>query len=347
MIDLQYRAPRDANGHFADRLIPGEPPDLKAGLLADFDKATCPAGKLAEIEIPPRAPIVGNWLMEGDLGFIYGVRGLGKTWLAMLLGRRIAEGVTIGDWTVHQPRKVLYVDGEMPFDGIRERDAALSSTAEAGISYLQHEALFHATGRVLNLTNLLAQAALLEKCQREKIEVLFLDNLSCLFSGIKENDADAWEQVLPWLLDLRRNRIAVVFIAHAGRNGAMRGTSRREDAAFWIIELTEAKDVGVVQTGAKFVARFVKNRNATEAECPPLEWHFVRRENEARAHVSWKKLSTPDIFRQCLEDGLTTATDIAEEMRLSKGQVSKMATAAIRAGWLTKDGREYKLTGQA
>jgi hypothetical protein len=223
----------------------------------------------------------------------------------------------------------------------------LSSTPEANISYLQHEALFHTTGRVLNLTSPVAQAALLEKCQREKIEVLFLDNLSCLFTGIKENDADAWEQVLPWLLDLRRNRIAVVFIAHAGRNGFMRGTSRREDAAFWILQLAAAQDAGEIQTGARFVARFTKNRNATEAECPPLEWFFELRNNEARAHVSWKKLSTPQIFRQCLEDGLNTATDIAEEMGISKGQVSKMAMKAIQAGWLIKDGREYKLTGQA
>ena len=325
-----------------------ELPDLKAELLAAFDAATCPADKLAELKIPPREPIVGSWLKEGDLGFIFGARGLGKTWLAMLLARRIAEGVTIGNWTVHKPRKVLYVDGEMPLDGICERDAALSSTAEANIFYLQHEALFHSTGRVLNLTNPLAQAALLEKCLREKIEVLILDNLSCLFSGIAENDADAWEQVLPWLLDLRRNRIAVVFIAHAGRSGVtMRGTSRREDAAFWIIQLAAAQDAGEVQTGAKFVARFVKNRNATETECPPLEWYFEKREGEARAHISWKKLSTPDIFRQLVEAGLNTATDIAEEIGLSKGQVSKMATAAIRAGWLTKDGREYKLTGQA
>ena len=63
--------------------------------------------------------------------------------------------------------------------------------------YLQHEALFHLTGKVLNLTNPTAQAVILEKCQRNGIEILFLDNLSCLFSGIKENDADAWERVLP------------------------------------------------------------------------------------------------------------------------------------------------------
>ncbi len=116
----------------------------------------------------------------------------------------------------------------------------------------------------------MVQDALLEKCQQDKIEVLILDNLSCLFSGIKENDADAWEQVLPWLLRLApKLEIAVVFIAHAGRNGLMRGTSRREGRGFWIIQLTAAKDEGEIQNGAKFVARFVKNRNATETDCLP------------------------------------------------------------------------------
>ena len=149
----------------------------------------------------PREPIVGGWFKQGDLGFIYGARGLGKTWLAMLLARKCVEGGSVADWNVHKPRGVLYVDGEMPLDGIRERDAALSTVAANGMFYLQHEALFHLTGQVLNLTNPTAQAAILEKCQRDGIEILFLDNLSCLFSGIKENDADAWERVLPWLLD--------------------------------------------------------------------------------------------------------------------------------------------------
>ena len=62
------------------------------------------------------------------------------------------------------------------------------------------------------------------------VKVLFAeDNLSCLFSGVKENDADASESVLQWLLTLRRHRIAVEFVHHSGRNKeTMRGTSRRE-----------------------------------------------------------------------------------------------------------------------
>ena len=77
------------------------------------------------------------------------------------------------------------------------------------------------------------------KMLKDGDKVVFLDNLSCLFSGVKENDADAWEVVLPWFLTLRRHRISVVVVHHSGRNKEMRGTSRREDAAFWVIRLDE------------------------------------------------------------------------------------------------------------
>jgi hypothetical protein len=88
-------------------------PDLTAAWMAHFAKAICRADGLAQIAVPPREPILGAWFKEGDLGFICGVRGPGKTWLAMLLGRRCAEGGSVTDWTVHKPRRVLYVDGEM------------------------------------------------------------------------------------------------------------------------------------------------------------------------------------------------------------------------------------------
>lgn len=321
------------------------PADLTPQWLELLAKATCTSSGLAQLNVPKREGILGEWFKEGDLGFIFGTRGLGKTWLAMLLARRIAEGGSMADWKVYKPRRVLYVDGEMALDSIRERDAGLSAGRTDGMFYLQHEALFHFTGSVLNLTKPIVQAALSEKCRQDGIEVLILDNLSCLFSGMKENDADAWEQVLPWLLELRRNRIAVVFIAHAGRNGFMRGTSRREDAAFWIIQLAEAKDAGEIQNGAKFVARFVKNRNATEGDCPPLEWSFQLPKGEVRARVGWKKISTAQTFRQWIEDGVTSAKDIAEEMGISKGQVSKLAKRAMAEGWLKKDGRGYAFAG--
>ena len=316
---------------------------MRAQWLGHFAQAACSAPGLAQLNIPPREPILGGWFKEGDLGFIFGARGLGKTWLAMLIGRRCAEGGEVASWKAHKPRRVLYVDGEMPLDDIRERDSALTGPNTENMVYLHHEVLFHRTGQVLNLTTPTVQEALAEHCLRQKVEILILDNLSCLFSGIRENDANDWELVLPWLLRLRRHRIAVVFIAHSGRNGFMRGTSRREDAAFWMVQLSEAKDAGEIQDGARFVARFLKNRNSTEAECPALEWHFVKSKDEGKAHVTWNPVTTRQLFRQLIEDGLTRASDIADEMGFSPGQISKLAKKAIGDGWLVKDGRDYKL----
>ncbi len=143
-----------------------------------------------------------------------------------------------------------------------------------------------------------------------------------------------------------RPRFAII-VAHAGRNGFMRGTSRREDAANWIIKLAEAKNEGEIQGGARFVARFSKNRNTTDANCPPLEWHFNLPKGETLCRGSWKQISTAQMFRELIEDGLTYCKDLAEEMGITKGQVSKLATKAFAAGWLKKDGRDYELTGQA
>jgi hypothetical protein len=123
----------------------------------------------------------------------------------------------------------------------------------------------------------------------------------------------------------------------------MRGTSRREDAAFWIISLSELREVAEDQHGAKFAARFVKNRNATGVDCPPLEWRFLRSPNEQKATVKWEKISGPDFFRKCVEEGMTTATEIADEMGITRGQVSRYAGKGIKEGWLKKKNRQYIL----
>jgi hypothetical protein len=183
---------------------------------------------------------------------------------------------------------------------------------------------------------------LLQHAIDNKIEVLILDNLSCLFSGVKENDADAWELILPWLLNLRRRGIAVVFVAHAGRNGNMRGTSRREDAAAWIISLQEASNVTPGAAGAQFVAQFTKCRNTTVEDAPPLEWHFQRDGGDG-VTVKWNVADQLSVFRGWIEDGLESCSEIAEAMDISPGQVSKLASSAMRAGWLERKGRRYAL----
>jgi hypothetical protein len=314
-------------------------PDKAAEWVTAISTAFLTPIEIGKLNLPKRQPIMGTWFLEGDLGFIYGPRGLGKTWLAMLLGRSISDGKAIGPWTATEARKVLYVDGEMAVDASLERAEKMGQGREDNFFLLHHEPLFLLTGKVLNLTSLEAQAALTGACLSHGISVLILDNISCLLT-LKENESDAWgERVLPWLLELRRHRIAVIFVHHAGRNGLMRGTSKREDAAFWSIKLSEAKGEDN-REGASFVATFDKNRNATNEETPSLLWHFEP-QRDGSILPKWTTLTPLQIFVGLVEDGLKSCGDIAQEMNVSKGTVSKLAKRAALEGHIAIDGRDY------
>jgi putative DNA primase/helicase len=215
----------------------------------------------------------------------------------------------------------------MPCESLCERIEGMNG--EENLSVLNHEALFHLKAKTLNLADPVTQEVLTGILIETRVKVLLLDNLSCLFSGVKENDADDWEVVLRWFLTLRRHRIAVVLIHHSGRNKeTMRGTSRREDAAFWVIRLDEIED-GERREGARFISRFTKDRNS-QYEQAALEWNFKTSETGA-VEITTAEASNIDVVVQWVADGLTSAQDIAHEMGVSKGTVSKWAKKAIEA----------------
>jgi putative DNA primase/helicase len=172
------------------------------------------------------------------------------------------------------------------------------------------------------------------------VKVLVLDNLSTLASGVKENEADSWELLNNWLLDLRRRKIAVIVVHHAGRSGQMRGASKREDNVFWIIALDDMKPNADDKRGARFISHFTKPSRNTQDEVPAYEWHFVTEAN-GQVTIAHKIAQSLDVFRQIIEDCVTECEQIAAEMKVPKYTVSRLAKKAMDAGWLIKKGREY------
>jgi len=168
-----------------------------------------------------------------------------------------------------------------------------------------------------------------------------LDDLSTLASGVKENDSYDWEQLHNWLLQFRRHRIAVILVHHAGRNGQPRGTSKREDAAFWVIALDDTRKQADDKRGAHFISRFTKPSRNTQEEIPPFEWHIVTDPMMGEISVACKAAHSMDVFRKWIEGGVTECGQLAAEMNVSPGTISKWAKKGEREGWLRKQNREY------
>ena len=345
---LEHKPP--ANPLFSQQLQndypqPTEPPTPKPEpetLESLISKSVCAGTQLEQLDIPRRLPVIGDWFKEGDLGFIFAHRGIGKTWMS--LGISVAIATTDGEfgpWKSLVTWPVLYVDGEMPVESIRDRIKGLSGNYPENLKVLNHEVLFHKGQKVLNLADIETQSVITSYCESNGVKLVVIDNLSCLFSGVAENKADAWEGVRDWFLNLRRRRIAAIVVHHTGRNKEfMRGTSRREDAAFWVMRLD--KVIGIeMRNGVHFISRFTKHRNS-QREQPALEWKLVP-DCDGMIQVTVRKAEGLQVFRQLLEEGLTRNEEIAQEMGVTSGTVSKMAKKAIDAGWLQKNHREYQL----
>jgi hypothetical protein len=304
--------------------------------------AVVTSSELHDLQLTPRRKLLGDWFCEGDLGFIFAFRGVGKTWLALAIAQALSTGGKLGDWQAHERVKVLYIDGEMPPDLMRDRCEGLQAS-NGNLEFLNHEILFERTGKVLNIANPEVQQAIAARCVDTRSKVLVLDNLSTLASGMKENEADSWELVNNWLLDLRRRKIAVVIVHHAGRSGEMRGTSKREDNVFWIIALDDAKNNNDDKRGARFISRFTKPSRNTQEEVPTYEWHFVTDEATGTVSIGCTLAQTMDVFLGLIEDGVTECGQIAQEMKTSPATISRLAKRAIDAGKIIKKSREYFL----
>ena len=75
-------------------------------------------------EIPPREMLLAPILPTQGLVMLYSWRGVGKTHTAIGIALAVASGGGFLRWKAPVPRRVLYLDGEMPAGVMQERIAA-------------------------------------------------------------------------------------------------------------------------------------------------------------------------------------------------------------------------------
>jgi len=321
--------PQPDDGERQQRTGKREKPPIKpakAYSIADF----------LSIKLPPRINLLSPWMPAQGLAMVYAPRGIGKTFFGLNVAYAVASGGSFLCWKAEAPMRVMYIDGEMPAVTMQERLAAIVNSHEAEA---EADALLIVTPDMQDgepmpdLSTIEGQAAIAPLL--EGVRLIVVDNISTLCRTGTENESDSWDVVQMWALKQRSAGRSVLFVHHAGKTGAQRGTSKREDVLDTVIALRRPGDYTPGQ-GAAFEVHFEKARGFSGDEAEPMLCALDEDEH-GRAAWTWRKLelATFDKVVSLANEGLTPI-EISEQLEINKSTVSRHMKKA-RAQGLVKE----------
>tara|TARA_R110000824_G_scaffold114246_1_gene264654 strand:+ start:2074 stop:3141 length:1068 start_codon:yes stop_codon:yes gene_type:complete len=228
--------------------------------------------ELLNMDLPEREFLLDPIIAAQGLLMVYAERGLGKTYFSLSIALAVAAGGKVLGYEAPEPRNVLYVDGEMPFKDMQSRIRLLANGMGA-----DHDDLEERFSLISPELQTDIWPSISSKEGRDQIEqhltdgcLLVLDNLSTLSLNIAENEADAQDPIIEWLVNLRKRHVSVLQVHHAGKGGKQRGTSRREDILDVSIQLNRPTDYDP-EEGARFEVHYSKARGIYGKKAAPFE----------------------------------------------------------------------------
>jgi KaiC/GvpD/RAD55 family RecA-like ATPase len=306
---------------------------------------SCTLGELAVMDIPKRKAIIDPLIMEGSSMEINGGTGIGKTWITLEMLCSIATGEKfLGKYEIVNPRPVLYIDGEMPFDSIRDRVTMIM--ARYIYKYKVSEIPIHFSNPFLFENNFIpkindtkvTQTLIKDQIKRisdihsSPIFVCF-DNLSCL-TDYKENDNDDWTSMLDMYTFLKHEGHSICHVHHVGKGGQQRGASRKHDALDTVIHLKRPEEYDASE-GAVFNVRFDKHRHFAGEYARSFKCSIKVDDNNK---VSWDISDYKDVASEELLtaycSGLPdiTYTKLEEEFGISKSTIGRTIKQCVKNG---------------
>jgi hypothetical protein len=296
------------------------------------------AHALALMQFKMREVILDPWLHSQDLCMVFAARGIGKTHFAIAVAFAVSTGGKFAKWSAPTPRKVLYLDGELPGGVMQQRLLMHCPDVEPEPGYLR---IFTPDllpeGRAMPDVSTFEGQAEIENMILDA-EVVILDNLSCWARSGRENEAESWLPIADWIMSLRRRGIAVIMVHHAGKGGQQRGTSKREDLLDVVIGLSRPADYDPSH-GAVFISQFTKARHLTGPDAENLEMRLGGDEDRATWTWSTVESSTYDRIVAMSNDGLKPG-EICAELEINKSTVSRHLRKAREQGDLVPGGKQ-------
>jgi hypothetical protein len=289
--------------------------------------------------IPPRKFILEPIIAEQSLTMIYSWRGVGKTHVALGLAYASSSGGQFLRWKAPAPRKVLYIDGEMPAAQMQERLAAIvkGSDLEPPDGFFRLITPDLQRGPMPDLATSKGQQ-LIDSIVEQDTSLIILDNLSALVRrGGKENESESWLNVQDWALRHRAERRSVLYIHHAGKGLQQRGTSRREDLLDTVITLRQPTNYNA-SSGAIFEVRFEKSRGLYGDDTKPFEAKLTLNKDGKQTWAT-REIEETTLDRVVELYGLgLSQKDMADELGVNKSSVSRAMKRAKELGLIVIKG---------
>ena len=168
-------------------------------------------------KLPPRDYLLEGVMCTTSRWLIIGETGVGKTLFGLELGFAVAGGsAKFLMWQCVRPCRVMYLDGEMPAETLKERiEAAATIYGNVDLHAYNRDVL--AADAMPPLNTPAGQAWLWREIDAVKPDLIIFDSIMCLLVG-PLSDEETWAPMVPLIRQLSSRRIAQVWLHHTGHD---------------------------------------------------------------------------------------------------------------------------------
>lgn len=300
-------------------------------------------------DFPKPSYIIEPLVSDQSIVQIVGASGVGKTMFGLAIAGAISTGNgLLGMPSINGARPVLYVEGELPASDIQIRVNGMFKAIERKcdpkmfyVSSLQQQLKINNKGftpiqfeqGLIEIENAIVQI----KERTGKMPVVFIDNISCLASGLKENDADAWSPIINKFVKWKNMGSTVFYFHHLNKGNDSSGSTMQHRTIDMVIRMRKPEHKQKIKTfeeqGVQAIVDFPK-------------WRLHDNSKYAQEHMlicedwKWQKmpvLKSDEVEIIKLLKSKMDVKEISKELDIPAASIYRKITKLKNEGVITDD----------
>ena len=293
------------------------------------------------LKLPPRDYLQGELLSTTSRWLLIGDTGIGKTLLALAIAAASAAGDGLLGWpAIGKPRRVMYLDGEMPSETAKERLQFIAEQFGPDLQlWFYNRDVMPDTSGWPPLNTEEGEKWLFEEIEAVRPDLIIFDSVMSLLLG-EMGDEKAWAPVNLMMRKISQLRLGQVWLHHTGHDKSRGfGTKTREWQMDTVAILMRPEESDEEMDDDTIELRFTKarlrtprNRDQFEPKlikCEPDGWKIV---GDAPPRRGGGRPRSPESVTtmKALVDAYNTLANGVEPTREDGSLVRKVEVDALR-----------------